>query len=132
MGRSPWHWDHKPSLGTASQAQVHPPPGLVTCEAIHTSMPQPGSLKIQSIRMGRQNPRDMAHFQTSLLVDLGEVLVPGGDGREGAGVWSSDFILPSSQQMLGTIRINGLESQVRAIPKLLDYSPRTTLYGGKG
>lgn len=32
------------------------------------------------------------------------------------------MVSPSSQQMLGTIRINGLETQVRAIQKLPDYS----------
>lgn len=41
------------------------------------------------------------------------------------------FGLCHSQQMLGTIRINGLETQVRAIQKLLITS-KTTLYGGKG
>lgn len=41
------------------------------------------------------------------------------------------FGLCHSQQMLGTIRINGLETQVRAIQKLLITS-KTALYGGKG
>jgi hypothetical protein len=43
----------------------------------------------------------------------------------------SNLVSAISQQMLGTIRINGLEMQVRAIQKLLITS-KTALYGGKG
>lgn len=43
----------------------------------------------------------------------------------------SNLVSAISEQMLGTIRINGLEMQVRAIQKLLITS-KTTLYGGKG
>lgn len=37
------------------------------------------------------------------------------------------LVSPSSRQMLGTIRINGLEIQVRAIQKLPDYSKYRSL-----
>lgn len=43
----------------------------------------------------------------------------------------SNLVSAIFQQMLGTIRINGLETQVRAIQKLLITS-KTALYGGKG
>lgn len=43
----------------------------------------------------------------------------------------SNLVSAISQQMLGAIRINGLETQVRAIQKLLITS-KTALYGGKG
>lgn len=42
-------------------------------------------------------------------------------GRKADGL-RSYLVSSSSQQMLGTIRINGLETQVRAIQKLPDYS----------
>lgn len=85
----------------------------------------------------------------TLIKDL-QTRVHGADGRKGVAVppkWSappsrgpaptrrqkmeSNLVSSISQQMLGTIRINGLETQVRAIQKLLITS-KTAPYGGEG
>lgn len=68
----------------------------------------------------------MARTQTSLVCSR-EVLFPQGGWQEEADGLRSNLVSLSSQQMLGTIRINGLETQVRAIQKLPDYSKTYSL-----
>lgn len=96
----------------ASHSLSHPSPGLVT---------EPAN---QSQRK-RWLYRDMACTQPSLSAPK-RFCSPEELGEESR--WAEkQLVSPSSRQMLGTVRINGLEIQVRAIQKLPDYSKYRSL-----
>lgn len=71
--------------------------------------------------------RDLACPQTSLVCCREVPLPPRRLAAGTADGLRSNLVSGSSQQMLGTIRINGLETQVRAIRTLHHYSPNCAL-----
>lgn len=103
-------------------------PGPSAASLPATSLPPPGLIKDpeKSEPVEKKSwQSDLACLHTSLVGPREEQLPQGCCRAE------KQFGLAFSQQMLGTIRINGLETQVRAIQKL-PIIPKTTLCGEKG
>lgn len=120
-----------PPSQTSLPGRPSPSPGRGPASHLPVPPLPPRLIKDPANQNQRQRPwwRDLAGPKPALSAPE-RSCSPKEAGRRKADGCRSNYITLSSQQMLGTIRINGLEIQVRAIQGS-DYS-QATLHGRKG